>query len=203
MTQQQVPPAGKCHTQPAGPPCSCRRPRPRRHPAPPTIPRQQRLRKHPKDVRLRLAVLPGLGPGPRQPLPAGFATSRRRLSRPPGRRPRPLGGHHPTAQGRPGRRPQNPWPRRTHRPRGSPKNHEGHRPHPRPHPKTGQTPSPPRPWPPSGPPPTPGAHLGDGKKQESAERASWREQGGPSPPVPFSGTACSDAQTLICSPGQT
>ena len=75
--------------------------------------------KHPEDVRLRLAtVLPGLDPGPRQPLPARFAPGRCRLPRPPGRGQRPLGRHHPAAQGRPGRRPQDPRPRRPHRPRG-------------------------------------------------------------------------------------
>ena len=80
---------------------------------------------------------------------------------------------HPNAQGRPGRDPQDPRPRRPHRPRGSPKNHEGNRPHPRPHPKTGQTPH-------RGGPRRRQGHrqhrrpLGDGKKQESAERASWR-----------------------------
>ena len=51
-----------------------------------------------------------------------------------------VSGHHPPAQGRPGRRPQDPRPRRPHRPRGSPESHEGNRPLPRPLPEIGQTP---------------------------------------------------------------
>ena len=113
-----------------------------------------------------MAHLPIVDAGPGRPGHAGLNSPDRPLPLPPRREPAPVGDHHPAQQGGPGRRPQGPRPRRPHRPRGSPQSHEGHRAGPRKGPETphcaGQ------------------AHrqrqapLADGKKQESAHRASWR-----------------------------
>ena len=177
MTQQQGLLPVNVTPKRARPPCSRRGPRPHRPAADPPVPGQQRLRQHPGQLPLGVENLRAVGPGPGSAGHTGVAGPGGSLSLPPGRGAAPLGGHRPAPPIRHRRDPQDQRPPGPHGQRGSPESDEGHRPRPRTGREAGKTPY----------RRGPGGHkshsviqtpLGDGKKQESAERASWRARVG-------------------------